>query len=69
MDVWSFVLAGLGLLQLWLSGSKLRVNSVVGGVTSVAWFVYGVQFGQWGFLVSAVVFFVVHVRNFVRWSK
>ena len=69
MEFWSFVLAGLGLLQLWLAGSKLRVNSVVGGVTSVAWFAYGVVFEQWGFLVSAVVFFVVHVRNYVRWSK
>jgi len=69
MDVWSFVLAGLGLLQLWLSGSKLRVNSVVGGVTSVAWFIYGCQSGQFGFLISAIIFFSVHVRNFVRWSK
>jgi hypothetical protein len=69
MEFWSFLLAGLGLLQLWLAGSKLRVNSVVGGLTSVAWFAYGVAFQQWGFLISAVVFFIVHVRNYVRWSK
>lgn len=69
MDIWSFVLAGLGLFQLWLSGSKLRVNSLVGGFTSVAWFVYGLDSGQFGFLVSAVVFFIVHVRNWIRWSK
>lgn len=69
MDVWSFALAGLGLVQLWLSGSKLRANSVVGGVTSVTWFVYGLQSAQFGFLVSAVVFFGVHVRNWVRWNK
>jgi hypothetical protein len=69
MAYWSFILAGLGLLQLWLAGSKLRVNSVVGGATSVGWFAYGVQFEQWGFLISALVFLVVHVRNYVRWSK
>jgi hypothetical protein len=69
MDYWSFALAGLGLLQLWLSGSELRANSLVGGLTSVGWFAYGVQFQQWGFLVSAVVFLIVHVRNYVRWSK
>jgi diacylglycerol kinase len=69
MDYWSFVLAGLGLLQLWMSGSHLRTNSLVGGLTSVGWFFYGVQFQQWGFLISASVFLVVHVRNYVRWSK
>jgi hypothetical protein len=69
MAYWSFILAGLGLLQLWLAGSKLRVNSMVGGLTSVGWFVYGVQFEQWGFLISALVFLIVHVRNYVRWSK
>jgi hypothetical protein len=69
MEFWSFALAGLGLVQLWLAGSKLRFNSVIGGFTSVVWFAYGVVFEQWGFLVSALVFFVVHVRNYVRWSK
>jgi hypothetical protein len=69
MSYWSFVLAGLGLVQLWMSGSKRRSGFVVGMVTSVGWFWYGLDSAQFGFLVSAVVFFVVHVRNFVRWSK
>jgi hypothetical protein len=69
MDYWSFILAGLGLLQLWLAGSGLKINSFVGGLTSIGWFVYGLQFQQFGFLISASVFFVVHVRNYVRWSK
>ena len=69
MSLWSFVLAAGGLVQLWLSGSKRRFGFVVGMLTSVGWFVYGLQSRQFGFLISAVVFFVVHVRNFVRWSK
>ena len=69
MSLWSFVLAAGGLVRLWLSGSKRRFGFVVGMLTSVGWFVYGLQSRQFGFLISAVVFFVVHVRNFVRWSK
>lgn len=69
MDLCSFVLASGGLVQLWLSGSKSRFGFVVGMLTSVGWFVYGVQSVQFGFVISAVVFFVVHVRNYVRWSK
>jgi len=69
MDLWSFALAAGGLIQLWLSGNKARVGFVVGGFTSLGWFVYGWQSGQFGFIVSAVIFCFVHVRNYVRWSK
>jgi hypothetical protein len=69
MSAWSFVLAAGGLIQLWLSGSKFRFNFVVGMLTSFGWFVYGLQSEQFGFVISAVVFFCVHVRNYVRWSK
>jgi len=69
MLVWSFILAGLGLIQLWLSGSKFRFNSLVGMLTSFGWCCYGFQFGQWGFILSGLIFFVVHVRNWIRWSK
>jgi hypothetical protein len=69
LSLWSFILAGGGLVQLWMSGSKSSFGFVVGMFTSVGWFIYGLQSAQFGFLVSALVFFVVHVRNFVRWSK
>ena len=52
------MLAGGGLLQLWLSGSKRRVGFVVGMLTSVGWFCYGWQSRQFGFLVSAVIWVI-----------
>lgn len=67
-DVWSWILASGGLLQLWLAGRRLRLAWVVGFVTSVLWGVFAVSTGSWGFLVSAVVFGFVHVRNWMLWG-
>lgn len=68
-EAWSWVLAAGGLGQLWLAGKKLRSAWVVGFVTSCLWAVFAVMTGSWGFLVSAVVFGFVHVRNWLLWSK
>jgi hypothetical protein len=68
MDMWSWLLAGLGLLQLWMSGSKLKANCVVGLITSACWFAYGLTFNQFGFLISATIFGAVHIRNWIRWN-
>lgn len=68
-DLWSWVLAAGGLLQLWLAGRLMRSAWAVGFVTSVLWAVFAVATSSWGFLFSAVVFGFVHVRNWVLWSK
>jgi hypothetical protein len=68
-DVWSWVLAGGGLLQLWLAGKRLRVAWVVGFVTSMLWVAFAFATGSWGFLVSGVIFAGVHVRNWILWSE
>lgn len=69
MSLWSFALAGLGIAQIWLTGKKIRHGWLVGVLTSVLWFIYGVTTEQYGFLVSAVVFGVIHIKNWQAWGK
>lgn len=68
MSLWSFALAGLGILQIWLTGKQLRIGWVVGMVTSALWFAYGYATGQYGFLISAIVFGAIHFKNWRAWS-
>ena len=68
MSFWSFALAGLGILQIYLTGKKLRIGWVVGIATSVLWFIYGLATTQYGFLISAIVFGAVHYKNWQSWS-
>lgn len=65
-QVWSWVLLGGGLLVQWLAGSGRSSAWVVGLVFQVLWLAYGLATDQSGFVVSAVLYAVVHARNLVR---
>jgi len=67
VSLWSFVLAALGIAQIILTGEKIRHGWLVGVLTSILWFIYGVTTQQYGFLISAVVFGVIHFRNWLSW--
>ena len=67
--LWSFILAGLGVLSLYLTGKKMKSGWVVGLANSCLWIVYGLSFEQYGFLISAVVFIAVQLKNYLNWSE
>ena len=67
--VWSYVLAGLGVLSLYLTGKKLKSGWVVGIINSGLWMTYAVVTNQLGFLLSAFVFVAVQIKNYLQWAK
>ena len=69
MSLWSFALAGLGIAQIYLTGKKIRFGWIVGVITSALWFIYGIVTAQYGFLISAVVFGSIHIRNWIDWGQ
>ena len=67
--LWSYILAGLGVLSIYLTGKKLKSGWLVGLANSGLWILYGLLTQQYGFLVSAIVFIYVQYKNYVAWSK
>ena len=67
--MWSYLLAGLGVLSLYLTGKKLKSGWVVGLVNSGLWIIYGLTSNQYGFILSAVVFIVVQYKNYLAWDR
>jgi nicotinamide riboside transporter PnuC len=67
--LWSYTLAGLGVISLYLTGKKLKIGWVVGIVNSGLWIAYGLITEQYGFIASAVVFITVQARNYHSWHK
>jgi membrane protein implicated in regulation of membrane protease activity len=65
-QLWSWVLLGGGLLVHWLAGSGRSSAWVVGLVFQVLWLAYGIATDQSGFVMSAVLYAVVHARNLAR---
>jgi nicotinamide riboside transporter PnuC len=66
--LWSYTLAGLGVISLYLTGKKLKSGWVVGIVNSGLWIAYGMTTEQYGFILSAIVFITVQAKNYRSWT-
>lgn len=64
---WSIVLASLGLLGLYLAGSKNYWGWMVSFTAQGAWIIYAVVSQQYGFILSAIAYGIVYGRNFTKW--
>jgi len=67
--LWSYTLAGLGVLSLYLTGKKKKSGWLVGLVNSALWIIYAVITNQLGFLLSALVFIWVQSKNYLQWRR
>jgi len=65
--LWSWLLASVGLLGLYLAGRRQRVGWAVGVAAQALWVVYAVATRQWGFIVSAVAYGWIYALNWRRW--
>ena len=66
---WSWILSAVGLLGFFLAGSKVWWAWYVNIFNQVIWTVYAIATEQWGFLVGTAFYFVVFIRNAVKWTK
>jgi hypothetical protein len=64
---WSFVLAGIGIIGLYLAGKNNRAGWAIGVGAQVLWIVYAIVTQQWGFIASAVAYSWVYSLNWWRW--
>lgn len=64
----SWCLAPFGLLGMWVVGQKKRWGWVVSMLTQSLWAFYAVGTGQYGFLIGTLSYFVVYLRNWLRWK-
>lgn len=69
MELWSWALTAIGVLGLFLAGSKNRLGWMIGIFAQVLWFTYAIATSQYGFLFSAFAYAFVYTRNWIKWSK
>lgn len=70
-SVGSIVLAGTGLVSLWLSGRPCtrRLGWIAGLVDEVLWIVYAVMTTQWAFIISALAYGWVYWKHLEREAR
>lgn len=61
-QLWSFVLAGLGLTGLYIAANRPRVGWWFNVGAQLIWFAYGIATTQWGFIITAIAYAFVYLR-------
>lgn len=59
----------VGVLGLWLAGSNNKIGWMIGLFAQTLWIVYAVASEQYGFIISALVYGIVYLRNFKKWHE
>ena len=67
--IWSFVLAAVGVLGLYVAGRRLWWGWAIGLGAQSLWVVYAIATRQWGFIASAIAYGCVYTRNAVAWRR
>lgn len=67
--LWSYVLAAVGILGIYLAGRRSWIGWAVGVAAQALWIVYALATGQPGFIVSAIAYSAVYGRNWWLWTR
>ena len=67
--LWSYALAAVGILGIWLAGRKSLWGWAVGLGAQALWIVFALVTEQYGFIVSAVAYGAVYGRNWWKWRQ
>ena len=67
--IWSISLAAVGILGIYLAGSKNIWGWAVSFGAQAAWIVFALVTAQYGFILSALAYGWVYGRNFVKWRN
>lgn len=67
--IWSFVLAGVGILGIIIAGRKSHWGWLIGAGAQVLWLIYAIVTVQYGFILSALAYGAVYLWNWWKWRQ
>lgn len=66
---WSWILAAVGILGIYLAGRKNSAGWLVGMFAQVLWLAYAIATRQWGFLFTSVAYGAIYTKNWIKWRR
>jgi nicotinamide riboside transporter PnuC len=69
MEIWSWVLAAIGVSGIFFVGQKTIWGWLILLVNECLWIVYAVTTQQYGFIFAALAYATVYIRSFLHWRK
>lgn len=68
-QLWSWGLAAIGLLGIYLAGRKNSIGWLVGVFAQFLWISYAIVTKQWGFIFTAIAYATIYTKNWISWRK
>jgi hypothetical protein len=66
---WSWILMVVGVISIYFSGKKYWWGWLIGVGSEILWFVYAIVTRQYGFIVFAIVYASVFLKNAIQWRN
>jgi nicotinamide riboside transporter PnuC len=66
---WSWALALVGVLGIFLVGRKTIWGWPILFINECLWIVYALTTNQYGFILGAIAYGIVYVKAFMHWRK
>lgn len=64
-----WILSLLSCIMLWMMGNRNKYAPLLGIFAQVLWIYYAISLKQYGLLLGALLYTVVHIRNTILWWK
>jgi len=68
MELWSWILAAIGVTGIFFVGKKVVWAWLVLLVNEFIWIAYAITTKQYGFIVMATAYAIVYVRSYLSWK-
>lgn len=67
--MWSYILMAVGVTGIYLAGKRNMYGWALGVLAQILWIAYALATHQYGFIISALVYGWVYVKNFINWRR
>jgi hypothetical protein len=58
-----------GLTGVYLLGNKNKLGFILFMIASLSWVTFGILTGSVAVIIGSSIFFIMHLRGWVNWSK
>lgn len=69
MELFSWILAAVGIIGVYIAGNKNKWGWAISGLYQVLWIVYAYFTEQYPFIIVCLVYLVIYIKNFLGWSE
>ena len=69
MELWSWVLAAIGVAGIYYVGNKTHLGWFDLLFNEVIWVTYAIFTEQYGFIVSAIAYAAVYIKSYLHWKE